>query len=136
MTSAWQSGHYKDALKTARELADKGKILQKPSSVGPTTPGSALRKATRRSPVVSKSSRTKKSQRAIFPRPHVRVGPRRNTRSAKGRRTAGPGRGASQCQAEIEAAGMRMEGEAAAQQARCLTDGPLRLVGGMAIDPY
>jgi TPR repeat protein len=146
MTAAWQSGHYQDALKAARELADKGNpaaesVIDRSYYTGVGSPQSyAAALAWFQKAAAQKNPDALFFLGLMYEWGH---GVRQDLQKAVSLLDQAAALG--QRQAEMEAAGMRMEGEAAAQQARyaavCqkaggVTDGPLCLVGGMAIDPY
>jgi TPR repeat protein len=146
MTAAWQSGHYQDALKSARELAEKGNpaaeaVIGRSYYTGVGSPqsyASAL-------PWFQKAAAQKNAEALFFLGLMYEWGHgvRQDVNRAQSLLDQAAALGSSR--AEVEAAGMRMEGEAAAQAARwaaaChakggVTDAPLCLLGGMAIDPY
>jgi TPR repeat protein len=146
MTAAWQSGHYQDALKTARELADKGNpaaeaVIGRSYYTGVGSPQSYAAAL----PWFQKAAAQKNPDALFFLGLMCEWGHGVRQDLQKAVSLLDQAAALGQRQAEMEAAGMRMEGEAAAQQARyaavCqkaggVTDGPLCLVGGMAIDPY
>jgi TPR repeat protein len=146
MTAAWQSGHYQDALKNARELAEKGNpaaqvVIGRSYYTGVGSPqsySSAL-------PWFQKAAAQKNADALFFLGLMYEWGHgvRQDVNKAQSLLDQAAALGSSR--AEVEAGGMRMEGEAAAQAARwaaaCrakggVTDAPLCLLGGIAIDPY
>jgi TPR repeat protein len=146
MTAAWQSGHYQDALKNARELAQKGNSAAEVvigrsyyTGVGSSQSYSAAL------PWFQKAA-TQKNADALFFLGLMYEwghGVRQDVNKAQSLLDQAAALGSNS--AAVEAAGMRMEGEAAQQAARwaaaChakggVTDAPLCLLGGMAIDPY
>jgi TPR repeat protein len=146
MTAAWQSGHYQDALKNARELAEKGNpaaqvVIGRSYYTGVGSPqsyASAL-------PWFQKAAAQKNADALFFLGLMYEWGRgvRQDVNKAQSLLDQAAGLGSNS--AEVEAAGMRMEGEAAQQAARwaaaChakggVTDAPLCLIGGEPIDPY
>jgi TPR repeat protein len=146
MTAAWQSGHYQDALKTARELADKGNPAAE-AVIGRSyyTGVGSLQSYAAALPWFQKAAAQKNPDALFFLGLMYEWGHGVRQDLEKAVSLLDQAAAVGQRYAEMEAAGMRMEGEAAAQQAHyaavCqkaggVTDGPLCLVGGMAIDPY
>jgi len=146
MTAAWQSGHYQDALKNARELAEKGNAAAQVVIGRSYYTGVGSRQSYAEAlPWFQKAAAQKNGDALFFLGLMYEWGHgvRQDVNKAQALLDQAAGRG--QRMAEIEAAGMRMEGEAAEQAARwaeaChrrggVTDAPLCLVGGEAIDPY
>ena len=146
MTAAWQSGHYQDALKTARELGDKGNpaaeaVIGRSYYIGVGSPRSYAAAL----PWFQTAAAQKNPDALFFLGLMYEWGHGVRQDLQKAVSLLDQAAALGQRQAEIEAAGMRMEGEAAAQQARwaaaCqkaggVTDGPECLVGGAPIDPY
>jgi TPR repeat protein len=146
MTAAWQSGHYQDALKNARELADKGNssaqvVIGRSYYTGVGSPQSYSAAL----PWFQKAAAQRNADALFFLGLMYEWGHgvRQDVNKAQSLLDQAAALGSNS--AEVEAAGMRMEGEAAQQAARwaaaChakggVTDAPLCLLGGMAIDPY
>lgn len=146
MSASWQSGHYADALRNAQDMAAKGDaaaeaLLGKAYYEGVGVPRNYATALVWVNKAVAQNNAD-----AIFilglmtewghgvPQDVNKAQALFDKAGAMGQRYA-----------QMEAKGMRMEGEAAAQQARfarqCasrggVADGPECLVGGMTIDPY
>jgi TPR repeat protein len=146
MTAAWQSGHYADALQSAQTRAAKGDpkaeaLLGRAYYEGV---GVARNYATALS-WFNKAADKKNPDALFFLGLMYEWGHGVYQDVNKAQALLDEAAGLGQGDAKIEASGMRMEGAAAAQQARfaavCrnaggVTDGPLCLIGGAAIDPY
>ena len=146
MTAAWQSGHYQDALKSARELAEKGNsaaqvVIGRSYYTGVGSPQSYSTAL----PWFQKAAAQKNPDALFFLGLMYEWGHGVRQDVNKAQSLLDQAAALGQRSAEVEAAGMRMEGEAAQQAARwaaaChakggVTDAPLCLLGGLAIDPY
>ena len=146
MTAAWQSGHYADALQNAQARAAKGDakadaLLGRAYYEGV---GVARNYATALT-WLNKAADQKNPDALFFLGLMYEWGYGVHQDVDKAQTLLDEAAGLGQSKAKIEAAGMRIEGAAAAQQARfaavChnaggVADGPLCLVGGAAIDPY
>jgi TPR repeat protein len=146
MTAAWQSGHYGDALQAAQARAAKGDanaeaLLGRAYYEGV---GVARNYATALA-WLNKATAQKNADALFFLGLMYEWGHGVKQDVDKAQAPLDEAAGLGQGYAKIEAAGMRMEGAAAAQQAKfaavChnaggVADGPLCLVGGAAIDPY
>ncbi|HEY2822658.1 MAG TPA: tetratricopeptide repeat protein [Candidatus Acidoferrum sp.] len=146
MTVAWQSGHYQDALKTAHELASKGNsagqvVIGRSFYTGVGSPQSYANAL----PWFQKAAAQNNPDAIFFLGLMYEWGRGVPQDVNKAQSLLDKAGSLGQRYAQMEAKGMRMEGEAAAQQARFAAvcakagghaDGPLCLVGEMAIDPY
>jgi TPR repeat protein len=146
MTVAWAAGHYADALKTARELAAKGDPAAE-TVIGRSyfTGVGATQSYTAALPWFQKAAAQKYGEAFYFLGKMYEFGYAVPQDLQKAQSLFDEGGRLGYRKAEMEAAGMRMAGEAALQQARFAAvcqkagghaDGPLCLVGDMAIDPY
>jgi TPR repeat protein len=146
MDAAWQSGHYADALQNARSAAAKGDANAEALLGRAYYEGVGVARDWPTALTWLNKAVAQNNADAMFILGLMYEwgrGVHQDLQKALGLfdRAASLGQG----YAKMEAAGMRMEGEAAAQQARyaaqCrsrggVTDGPVCEVGGMAIDPY
>jgi TPR repeat protein len=146
MSASWQSGHYADAIRNAQAMADKGDadaeaLLGKAYYEGVGVDRNYATALLWTNKAVAQNNADAMFILGLmteFGR-GVRQDPDGALRLFDKAGTMG------QRYAQMEAKGMRMAGEAAAQQARfarqCasrggVADGPACAVGGMAIDPY
>lgn len=146
MTAAWQSGHYQDALKSARELAEKGNSAAEVVIGRSYYTGVGSQQSYSTALLWFQKAAAQKNPDALFFLGLMYEwghGVRQDVNKAQSLLDEAANLG--QRSAEVEAAGMRMEGEAAEQAARwaaaCharggVTDAPLCLIGGEPIDPY
>ena len=146
MNAAWQSGHYADALQNARSRAAKGDaaseaLLGRAYYEGVGVPRNWATALTWLNQAVAQNSADAMFILGLM----YEYGRGVNQDVPKAQALFDRAAALGQRYAEMEAAGMRMEGAAAEQQARfaavCrraggVADGPLCLSGGMAIDPY
>jgi TPR repeat protein len=146
MDAAWQSGHYADALQNARTLAAKGDanaeaLLGRAYYEGVGVPRDYPAALTWLNKAVAQNNADGMFILGLMY--EWNRGVNQDLKKAIGLFDQAAALG--QRYAEMEAKGMRMEGEAAAQQARfaaaCrrhggVADGPVCSVGGVAIDPY
>lgn len=146
MSASWQSGHYQDALKTAFALAANGNAAAEAMIGRSYYEGLGVAQSYSAALSWFNKALAKNNADAMFflgmmyeygrgVRPDV----------PKALALFDQGAALGQSFAKLEAAGMRLAGTAAAQQARfaaiCsnaggVADGPLCLSGGAAIDPY
>ena len=146
MTVAWRSGHYQEALQTARELANKGNsdaevILGRSYYTGVGSQQSYKNAL----PWFQKAAAQNNADAIYFLGLMTEFGYAVPQDLNKAQSLFDQAAKLGQRNAAMEAKGMRMAGEAAQQQARFAAvcakagghaDGPLCLVGEMTIDPY
>jgi TPR repeat protein len=146
MTVAWAAGHYEDALKTARELAAKGDPAAE-TVIGRSyfTGVGAAQSYAAALPWFQKAAAQKYGEAFYFLGKMYEFGYAVPQDLNKAQSLFDEGGRLGYRKAEMEAAGMRMAGEAALQQARFAAvcqkaggyaDGPLCRVGLAVIDPY
>ncbi len=146
MDAAWQSGHYADALKKAQTMAATGDanaeaLLGRAYYEGVGVPRSYATALTWLNKAIAQNNADAMFILGLM-NEWGRGVPQDLQKALALLDKAGT---LGQRYAQMEAKGMRMEGAAAAQQARwaaqCqsrggLTDGPMCLIGGEPIDPY
>ena len=146
MTAAWQSGHYQDALKIAYALVANGNTAAEAMIGKSYYEGlGAAQSYTAALPWFNKAAAQKNADALFFLGMMYEYGRGVNQDVPKTQALFDQAAALGQHYAAIEAAGMRMEGAAAEQQARFATvchnaggiaDGPVCSRGGLAIDPY
>jgi len=146
MSVAWQSGHFEDALKAAHELANQGNsaaqvVIGRSFYTGVGSPQNYANAL----PWFQKAAAQNNPDAIFFLGLMYEWGHGVPQDIQKAQSLLDQAGSLGQRYAQMEAKGMRMEGEAAAQQARFAAvcakagghaEGPLCLVGEMAIDPY
>jgi TPR repeat protein len=146
MSTAWETGHYQDALKTARQLAEKGNaaaqvVIGRSYYTGVGAPQSYSNAL----PWFEKAAAQDNADALFFLGLMYEWGRGVPQDIPRAQKTLEKAARLGQGYARMEAKGMLMEGAAAQQQARFAAvcakagghaDGPLCLVGEMAIDPY
>jgi len=146
MTAAWQAGHYQEALKTAYVQAANGNAAAQ-AMIGRSyyTGLGATQSYSAALPWFNKAAAQKNPDALFFLGLMYEWGHGVNQDLQKAVTLLDQAAALGQRYAEMEAKGMRMEGAAAAQQARfaavCrsaggVADGPVCSRGGLAIDPY
>jgi len=146
MTMAWQAGHYTDALKTAQEQAAKGDAASEALLGKAYDEGVGVARNYATALYWTKKAVAQKNPDAMFILGLMyEYGRGVNPDMEKAVGLFDQAADMGNRYAEMEAQGMRMQGEADAQQARYAavcrkaggyTDGPVCLRGGMEIDPY
>jgi TPR repeat protein len=146
MSASWQSGHYADALKSAQAMADKGDADAEALLGKAYYEGVGVDRNYATALLWTNKAVAQNNADAIFILGLMTEFGRGVRQDLDGALRLFDRAGSmGQRYAQMEAKGMRMAGEAAAQQARfarqCasrggVADGPVCDVGGMAIDPY
>ena len=146
MSASWQSGHYADAIKNAQDMAAKGDADAEALLGKAYYEGVGVGRDYKTALMWINKAVAQNNADAIFIlglMTEFGRGVNQDLQQALGLFDKAAAMG--QRYAQMEAKGMRMQGEADAQQARyakqCasrggVADGPVCEVGGMAIDPY